>query len=198
MTCPACGTGGVSVIKTMDNGGTVSRRRLCACGSQWTTEEKVKAGTLVASNGHGVGTLVARSRGGDISLLPSEVSNPVLSDRAHAHSETRAKNPYSAEFEATWKLYGRKEEKVKAYAAWKIAAKREAGEDLLAAKVAGALAWQAPIWARDGWKFALYFERYIRRERWNDEPLPASAGGRAARSDGNVDLIGDWLKKGTG
>jgi hypothetical protein len=116
---------------------------------------------------------VARSREGGNTLLPSLVSISPLSDpdpeRAHTRSEKRAKSPYSDLFEAVWKLYGRKEEKGKAFAAWRIAAAKEGGEDALALKVTNALMWQGPIWEQEGWRYALYFERYIKRERWNDE-----------------------------
>lgn len=198
MKCPACGCPGAAVTKTMDNGGTVARRRLCACGAQWTTEERTQRGSLLVSNGQSGESLVARSQGGDISLLlsdsPFSLSDP---ERAGARSDKRAKGPYSEAFEATWKLYGRKEEKVKAYAAWKIAVRKEGDEGQLAAKVAAALDWQAPIWSRDGWKFALYFERYLKRERWTDERPAVAELGR--KSEAIVSGARTWSpRKATG
>lgn len=200
MKCPACGCPGAAVTKTMDNGGSISRRRLCACGAQWTTKEKTEPGTLLVSNGQSDGTLVTRSVGGDISLLPSDPSRSSLSDpdRAGAQSEKRAKSPYSDAFEATWLLYGRKEEKVKAFAAWKIAARKEGSEEALAVKIAVALEWQAPAWARDGWRFARYFERYIKHERWNDERGAQAATpttGRPSRSETILSGVREWTPR---
>lgn len=77
---------------------------------------------------------------------------------------------YSAAFEYAWKLYGRREEKAQAFAAWKLRAPEVGGEDELARRVTDALAWQGPAWSEHGWQFAPYFERYIKRRKWDDEP----------------------------
>ena len=51
--CPACARDGSAVLKSMDNGNSVSRRRSCPCGARWTTDERTIQGTLVASGGQG-------------------------------------------------------------------------------------------------------------------------------------------------
>jgi hypothetical protein len=79
---------------------------------------------------------------------------------------------YTQVFEAAWKLYGRKEEKQQAFTAWLVASGVVGGEEQLLSLVASALKWQAEIWVPDGWKFAPYFERYLRKRRWDDEPAP--------------------------
>jgi hypothetical protein len=82
----------------------------------------------------------------------------------------RARLAYSESFEAAWKLYGRHEEKPNAFAQWKAEAKAlEGGEQELLELVTSALSWQGPIWERDGWKFAKYFERYLKRKKWTDK-----------------------------
>jgi hypothetical protein len=54
-----------------------------------------------------------------------------------------------------------------------IRAKELGGETLLVTLILGSLRWQGPIWAADGWKFAPYFERYLKRRKWEDErPAP--------------------------
>jgi hypothetical protein len=80
----------------------------------------------------------------------------------------------SAEFETAWKQYGRKEEKANAYAAWKAVAPSVGGEVALLGVVLAALKWQGPLFAKEGWKFAKYFERYLKRRKWEDEPGPAA------------------------
>jgi hypothetical protein len=49
--CPACGAES-SVQKSMSIGAVVVRRRKCACGARWATEETLKRGSLVATGGH--------------------------------------------------------------------------------------------------------------------------------------------------
>lgn len=175
MNCPKCGEQGTAVTKTLDSGNRVRRRRLCACGWQQTSAEGWEKGTgaFMAINDGGQKSLVARGEGGDIDLFSGSISGSVA-DRAHARSEDRAKkkSPYSEEFEACWREYGRKEEKVKAYARWRIEANAIGGEHVLRDLVLKALSWQGPRWAQDGWQFAKYFERYLKAHRWEDEPMP--------------------------
>lgn len=76
---------------------------------------------------------------------------------------------YSAGFELSWKQYGRKEQKLEAFGVWLIRAKEAGGELKLTTLVLGALKWQAPLWSADAWKFAPYFERYLKRRKWEDE-----------------------------
>jgi hypothetical protein len=84
---------------------------------------------------------------------------------------------YSEAFEAAWSAYGRHEEKLRAFGQWVIAAKSEGGETLLLPLILTSLSWQSKLWAPEGWKFAPYFERYLKRRKWEDErpaqaPLP--------------------------
>src|SRR6185312_4173071 len=202
MTCPRCGTPGTSVTKTMDSGNSIQRRRLCACGWMWTTREIEMKGTgaFMAINDCGQKTLVARSEGGDIDLLSSPGSSPLKDpDR----SERRANwTPYSAAFETCWREYGRREEKVKAYARWKIEAKLLGNEEALRDLVLKALAWQGPMWERDGWRFAKYFERYLKARKWQDEPplhlnAPQRDRGRRSRGDETVDNLREMIAGGS-
>jgi hypothetical protein len=79
---------------------------------------------------------------------------------------------YSPAFETAWKLYGRRDEKLRAYGEWIIQARLAGGETLLLPLILAALKWQSPGWATEGWRFAPYFERYLKRRKWEDEPPP--------------------------
>lgn len=59
---------------------------------------------------------------------------------------------------------------MRAFGEWLVAAHSVGGETSLLPLILGSLAWQAPIWADEGWKFAPYFERYLKRRKWEDEP----------------------------
>lgn len=90
---------------------------------------------------------------------------------------------YSTAFDAAWKLYGRKIEKVSAWKQWRIESKLAGGEERLRELVVAALAWQAPDLAKEGWRYAPYFERYLKAHRWEDEKTPtAGAGSRATQA----------------
>lgn len=200
MNCTSCGTPGTAVVKTMDSGNTVRRRRICPCGYQETTKETPEkgSGAFMSINDRGQRTLVARGRGGDIDLVSDSSCSPVGDpDRVRAGSEARANSHYSDEFETCWKAYGRKEEKVKAFARWKVEAKLVGGELVLRDLVIKALAWQGPAWARDGWRFAKYFERYLKAHKWDDEPLPTVGGARRSASKGQstVENLAEWARK---
>lgn len=93
-------------------------------------------------------------------------------ERARVRGKGRA---YSLEFESVWHSYGRRQEKARAYEAWKIAARAE-GPEVLRDRILYALKWQGPIFAQEGWKYAPYLERYIKRAKWEDEPPPAATG----------------------
>jgi len=84
---------------------------------------------------------------------------------------------YTEIFERCWKKYGRKEEKERAFDEWQKQAREFGGETNLGVLVLAALEWQAPIWAADGWRFAKYFERYLNRRKWQDEPPPKRGEG---------------------
>jgi len=108
----------------------------------------------------------------------NEPGNPItltltLSDlSSESGSETTAKKEraeYPEEFEEVWKRYGRKEEKGEALAVWKTEAKKAGGQDKLRDLILKALEWQAPMYSADGWKFAKYFSRYLKKQKWLDE-----------------------------
>lgn len=79
---------------------------------------------------------------------------------------------YTQAFEVAWKAYGRKEQKFEAFGVWLIQQKGVGGEPQLLTLILTALKWQGPLWASEGWKFAPYFERYLKRRKWEDEPPP--------------------------
>ena len=95
-------------------------------------------------------------------------------------SGDRRRIQYSDCFSTAWKLYGRKDEKERAFVEWLKQAKEAGGEEKLLELVSAALKWQGPMWQVDGWKFAKYFERYLKARKWEDEP---SAGQRAMTMD---------------
>lgn len=141
MNCPACGTENTRVLKSMNSGLFIARRRQCPCGARWTTEERLIKGTLVATGGQEgshpdqqpppvasnpppLAMDSQRGVGGGLSsdLIPDpsgSVSDPPLevvsrSDRA------REKQRYPLEFETIWKLTGLRGLKLKAFKAWKL------------------------------------------------------------------------------
>lgn len=84
---------------------------------------------------------------------------------------------YSEAFELVWKAYVRREQKLEAFGVWLIRAKEVGGEAKLATLVLGSLRWQKPMWwrtwEREGKNVAPYLERYLKRRKWEDEPMPA-------------------------
>jgi len=79
---------------------------------------------------------------------------------------------YSGAFEAAWLQYGRKQEKEESFFRWRIVAPTVGGEETLLRLVLAAFRWQAIEWGPEGWKFAPYFHRYLKRRKWEDEPPP--------------------------
>lgn len=77
---------------------------------------------------------------------------------------------YSQFFEIAWKQYPRREQKFEAFAIWNVRAK-EVGEAQLLTLILGTLIWQRKGWAKEGNKFVPYFERYLKRRKWEDEPM---------------------------
>lgn len=98
-------------------------------------------------------------------------SNSSLLGKPRARVRGKARE-YSAAFETAWRAYGRKEEKLRAYGEWIIQARLSGGDTLLLPQILDALRWQSRIWAPDGWRFAPYFERYLKRRKWEDERPP--------------------------
>lgn len=110
----------------------------------------------------------------------TEIETPKLPVRGRARE-------YSQAFEIAWKSYGRKEQKFEAFGVWLVRAKEAGGEPRLLTLFLGAIKWQGPLWMVEGWKFAPYFERYLKRRKWEDEapPLPVRAG-RLPITDGQA------------
>ena len=79
---------------------------------------------------------------------------------------------YSKAFEIAWKAYPRREQKFEAYAIWQLRC-REIGETELLTLIMLSLNWQKKGWAKEGYKFVPYFERYLKRRKWEDEPPAA-------------------------
>ncbi len=184
MKCPACGTDGSEVSKTLDDGKLIARQRRCACGTRWVTDERVRKGSLVAIEGAGGISLSGNSPadyGSDSNPTASLLSDP----RVRVERKTYK---YSAEFESAWTVYGQRAEKIRGYQAWKAIAPTVGGERALRELVVSALAWQSHDWAKDNWKFAPYFERYLKRRRFDDERPRMQAVPRP---------IDDTLSKGT-
>lgn len=106
------------------------------------------------------------------------------------------KSLYSQAFVDCWKAYGRKEDKPGAYEQWLREVTRVGDESDLRALILDALYWQAPPWAEEGWKFAPYFVRYLKRRRYEDErPAPREVP-RATQS--LVDVGRAWLARRNG
>lgn len=89
---------------------------------------------------------------------------------------------YSGAFEAAWKHYGRKQEKEESFFRWRIVAPSVGGEETLLRLCLGAFLWQSREWGQEGWKFAPYFHRYLKKRKWEDEPPPAPVVVRPLRA----------------
>jgi hypothetical protein len=192
VNCPACAMPGSSVSKTIVDK-TVTRRRSCEdCGAYWTTDERVRKGTIsVATTRPSLATNVPVSLDpkspGDHGTENTQEKRPAQIATAKAPNSDPPKPKYSELFEECWKLYGRKEEKDEAFSQWRAQTKLVGTERGLRDLVVAALAWQADIWAVDGWKFAVYFHRYLKRKKYRDErpsaakaPRPVDDIGRRA------------------
>lgn len=188
MNCPACASGFVSVLKSMDSGSFIQRRRSCSCGARWTTEERMLKGTLVATGGQqappmasnqpplaanglggvGGGLPSIRSESGPDPIRSISVSDPSLDhsqgvDRARA--KRKADQPYSADFLGFWSSYPRKVGKGAAWKAW-----QQLQPDIN--RVISTLAWQTKSfeWRKDNGAFVPHPATYLNQRRWEDEP----------------------------
>jgi hypothetical protein len=88
---------------------------------------------------------------------------------------------YSQEFEVCWRRYPRKEQKFEAYAVWNLRVKELGGPQNLVTLIFRALDWQLPIWALKDFEFVPYFERYLKRRKWEDEPPHHAAQSREGK-----------------
>jgi hypothetical protein len=134
------------------------------CGSVFDPQETVKFGV---------------EKGG--LSLPSDLSREETERRNQKETPKFPKRgrarEYTAAFDAAWKAYGRKDQKFEAFAVWIIRSREVGGEAELLSLILSALKWQSKPWAEEGWKFAPYFERYLKRRKWEDEQ-PAAAPAR--------------------
>lgn len=102
-------------------------------------------------------------------------SNPEVSLLSEPRPRVRGPGKqYSGPFEAAWKQYGRKQEKSESYFRWCIVAPSVGGEENLLRLCLAAFTWQAKEWGPEGWQYAPYFHRYLKRRKWEDEPRPAA------------------------
>ena len=125
--------------------------------------------------GAGLGGILSGS-----SIQSREITDSIpilLSNQTRPRVRGKARD-YSAAFETAWRQYGRKEEKLRAFGEWIVQSRLAGSENLLLPLILRSLTWQGPDWAGDGWKFAPYFERYLKRRKWEDErpPAPTSTG----------------------
>jgi hypothetical protein len=90
---------------------------------------------------------------------------------------------YTKAFEIAWKMYPRHEEKFNAFRLWGQCAK-ELGENELLTLIVVALNWQKKGWSKEGNKFVVYFERYLKRRKWEDEPPVVAAAAQRAPDRG--------------
>lgn len=101
----------------------------------------------------------------------------------------------SVPFNAVWARYPRAPDRlVSKTSAWRVWRRRRL--DARAAEVLAALERQLPHLARDGGRWAPAPDRWLREERWRDEP-PALAG-LTARTAGNVEILRRFIGRGTG
>jgi len=83
---------------------------------------------------------------------------------------------YTQAFEMAWKAYPRKEQKFEAFGVWIVRARDVGGEANLLTLILRTLKWQVPLFLNgDGIKFLPYFERYLKRRKWEDEQPSAQA-----------------------
>ena len=97
----------------------------------------------------------------------------------------RKRREYSDSFEVAWKLYVRGEDKSGAFVEWgKRARDFQGGESELLATVKAALLWQVPAWKASDSEFPkhqVWFSRYLKRGRWEDEKTQPSNTNRGTR-----------------
>lgn len=183
-------------------GSYVARRRKCAgCSATWTSEERVKRGSVcplpagdktgnssTASSGqegesvHYLPGITVGGKGGTSGPPPdpsgSALGNPESSHRDERRAR-RKKGVYSKEFLEFWAIYPRRVKKIHAGAAWE-------SEKPPIDVVKAALAWQMPNWARSDIKYTPYPTSYINARRWEDEK-PVRSNGTALPVNGRTD-----------
>lgn len=191
--------------------GTVRRHR-CECGSRWTSDATLRAGSLVLPplaarqalllgiaeppNGEGAPHLAGAPTNSPGSLSSPDLGLSLDPDLRIASKPTKrspnkmSRHSYSEPFERAWALYPRRDEKTLAYAQWLFSA-RDIGEERLAELVIAALGWQVPtLWDGPNWRYAKFFARYLKARKWEDEqPSPA----QSAHQSKNGAALSAWL-----
>jgi hypothetical protein len=147
-------------------------------------------------------------KGGLVLNLQDRSTENKQKEKASPKLPTRGKaREYSAPFEVAWKAYVRREQKFEAFGIWLLRAKEVGGEAQLLTLVLGALQWQVPNWGDDGVRFAPYFERYLKRRKWEDEqvqpapqrngttkaPVPFAVAAEEARQDRHLERMKELL-----
>jgi len=119
-----------------------------------------------------------------VNLSPEKINEE---KRETPKSPVRGKaREYSQAFEIAWKSYGRKDQKFEAFGVWLLRSKELGGEPQLLTLFLAAIKWQGPLWSIEGWRFAPYFERYLKRRKWEDEPPPLPVRAATAPDDRGV------------
>ena len=197
MTCPKCHAERTSVVKTLNDAIVVRHHRCPACGTRWKSDQRLRKGSVV------VGSLVAIeppplatnsheyiSSPGSLISLPDPDPKSNLSRKSRARVER-----FSHQFEVFWELYPRKKAKKAALKAWcdkqldQVADAVIAGIELQRAEFLVTM-------AEDPRKVP-HPATWLNGERWKDEAdrMPVHRG-RPARSEGNIEMLSDWLQRG--
>ena len=99
----------------------------------------------------------------------SQMDNGVVAKRIHTKDTItkEKKDTYSCAFESFWKLYPKKKEKPEAYKAWKNLKPSEELQKKI--KEAVNQYKQKEEWKKENGRFIIYPERFIKRQKWEDE-----------------------------
>lgn len=117
---------------------------------------------------------------------PSPLPSPIQQNKKSTMSPDGDRSLYSADFEKFWKAYPKKAGKASAYRYWKKARDRPDIEKILEAVSARKSAEQ---YAKD---YTLFYpewpdpERWIKYERWNDDPATLTGGKRNGAGGKNI------------
>jgi hypothetical protein len=201
MNCPGCSGKNTAVRRTVSVGVATVRYRQCtACNGSWISDEIIREGSYVPS-------LVTTNRTA-LTLIrsdPDQITKVLDHPPAAAtnSAEEITQTEYSPLFQDAWKAYGRKESKRNAWASWRLLSKKlPGGEESLHQLITTAInGWQGTKFAADNWKYAPYFERYIKDCRWEDEPettginrTPIAAGVDPQLKDYYDRMANKWSK----
>lgn len=199
MNCPACGSPGSGVYRSIDDGSRVTRQRSCGrCLARWATEETFRLRSLVgvAISSHGTASnchlLPLNATNSTLPLPPAPPSGSVSDPDLFSASGSGARDPsatptapkverrkvyrppeYPRDFEAFWQEIGTGS-KADALKAW-----GQVGNPNATALVASWRRWEAVAWV-DGIGVP-HTATWLRRYDWQQEPKPRKAkGGQSA------------------